>query len=155
MIKNRDQIDQAGRAFYWRRNPNESPMIAESTRPDIVIGFREGYEQALRDVKAALEPQESLSSPFKDHRYWSRLKEKVSTQDPAVCEYSGLPPVEYYSSREITIEDIHTIHKEMSDKELEEGVEMFKIGGETDEEKAYRIGWLNGYDEGVYDRENK
>ena len=84
----------------------------------------------------------------------SILKE-LSPQDPAICEYSGLPPVEYYSSREITIEDIHKIHKEMSDKELEEGVEVFKIGGETDEEKAYRIGWLNGYDEGVYDGENK
>lgn len=140
MIKNRDQIDQAGRAFYWRRNPNESPMIAESTRPDIVIGFREGYEEALRDVKAALEPQESLSSPFKDRRYWSRLKEKGSTQDPAVCEYSGLRPVEGYKEEEI---------------ELEEGVEMFKIGGETDEEKAYRRGYMDGYDEGLYDRENK
>ena len=41
------------------------------------------------------------------------------------------------------------------DIKLEEGVEMFKIGGETDEEKAYRMGWLNGYDEGVYDGENK
>ena len=41
------------------------------------------------------------------------------------------------------------------DIKLEEGVEMFKIGGETDEEKAYRMGGLNGYDEGVYDGENK
>ena len=84
MVKNRDQIDQAGREFYWRRNPNERQMIAESTRPDILIGYREGYEQALRDVKAALEPQESLSAPFKDHRYWSRLKEREKEKEEKI-----------------------------------------------------------------------
>ena len=41
-------------------------------------------------------------------------KETVSS----VCEYSGLPSVEYYSSREITIEDIRKIHQEMSEREL-------------------------------------
>ena len=66
---------------------------------------------------------------------------KTSPQDvPAVCEYSGLRPVEGYKEEEI---------------ELEEGVEMFKIGGETDEEKAYRRGYMDGYDEGLYDGENK
>ena len=38
--------------------------------------------------------------------------------------------------------------------ELEEGVEMFKIG-ETDEERAYRRGYMDGYDEGLYDGEYK
>jgi hypothetical protein len=74
---------------------------------------------------------------------------EAGTQDPA------------YSSREITIEDIHKIHKEMSDKELKEGVyksiieELDNREGETPEEKAYRMGWINGYEEGVYDGENK
>ena len=76
MIKNRDQIDQAGREFYWKRNPNERPIIAESTRPDILIGYREGYEQALRDIKAALEPQESISSPMKNKSVWQTIKER-------------------------------------------------------------------------------
>ena len=62
----------------------------------------------------------------------------VSPQDPAICEYSGLRPVEGYK------EDI----------ELEEGVEMFKID-ETDEERAYRRGYMDGYDEGLYDGEYK
>ena len=143
MIKNRDQIDQAGRAFYWRRNPNESPMIAESTRPDIVIGFREGYEEALRDIKAALEPQESLSSPFKDHRYWSRLKEKGSTQDPAICEYSGLRPVEGYKEEEVSKEFDKPL---IVDLDTEEGEKLAE---------AYRRGYADGYHEGVYDGQYK
>lgn len=76
MIKNRDQIDEAGRVFYWRRRPHADLLIAESTRPDMAIGYREGYEQALRDVKAALEPQESPNSPFKDKSVWQSIKER-------------------------------------------------------------------------------
>ena len=75
MIKNRDEIDEAGRAFYWRRNPHESPMIAESTRPDILIGYREGYEQALRDMKDALSPQ-TPRHPFKEKSVWQTIKER-------------------------------------------------------------------------------
>lgn len=49
---------------------------------------------------------------FCHNRGW----EKADPQDiPAVCEYSGLPAVEYYSSREITIEDIRKITKLMDD----------------------------------------
>ena len=75
MIKNRDEIDDAARAFYWRRNPNEAPIIAESTRPDIIIGYREGYEQALRDVKEALTPQ-TPRHPFKAKSVWENIKKR-------------------------------------------------------------------------------
>ena len=76
-----------------------------------------------------------------------KLNEVKPQDTPAVCEYSGLRPVEGY--------------KEMSDKELKEGVyksiidELDNREGETPEEKAYRMGWINGYEEGVYDGENK
>lgn len=59
-----------------------------------------------------------------------RKYKKGSPQDPAV----------YKRRDNTTIEDIHDIHREMLEIE------------ETDEEKAYRMGWLNGYERGVNDR---
>ena len=84
--------------------------------------------------------REVLSNMLLTTKQVESILKELSPQDPAVCEYSGLRPVEGYKEEEI---------------ELEEGVEMFKIGGETDEEKAYRRGYMDGYDEGLYDGENK
>jgi hypothetical protein len=52
-----------------------------------------------------------------DDSFKAAMEENRPQDIPAVCNYSGLPSVEHYSSREITIEDIHNIHKEMTDKE--------------------------------------
>lgn len=60
---------------------------------------------------------------------------KVSTQDPAICEYSGLRPVEGYKE-EKTVDSILEIE-------------------ETEEEAAYRKGYMDGYDEGLYDGQYK
>jgi hypothetical protein len=38
-------IEQKAREFYWKMNPNK--IIAENTRPDMVIA----YSQALKDLK--------------------------------------------------------------------------------------------------------
>jgi len=81
MIKNRDQIDEAGREFYWKRNPHERAIVAESTRPDMLIGYREGYEQALRDVKEALQPKEPVSSPMKNKSAWQTIKEREEEKE--------------------------------------------------------------------------
>ena len=53
--------------------------------------------------------------------------EKVSPQDPAICNYSGLRSISGYTREE---ED-------------------------TEEYKAYRRGWIDGYDEGLYDKNIK
>ena len=119
MIKNRDQIDEAGRAFYWRRKPNANIVIAESTRPDIVIGYREGYEQALRDIKAALEPQESPISPTKNKSVWQTIKERELGSDPLL---------EAFLADDIVREE-----------------------EKSPETVAYEQGWMDGYDEGLYD----
>ena len=42
--------------------------------------------EQVESILKELSPQESPSSPFKDHRYWSRLKEKGSTQDTPAIE---------------------------------------------------------------------
>lgn len=47
MEENIDSIDQKARAFYWSRNPGK--IMMEDTRPDMVIGYRAGYEQAIVD----------------------------------------------------------------------------------------------------------
>ena len=73
-MKNRDQIDKAAWEFFWKRTKKE--VNDEGTRPDMIIGYREGYEQALRDIKAALEPQESTSSPMKNKSVWQTIKER-------------------------------------------------------------------------------
>lgn len=66
---------------------------------------------------------------------------KVSTQDtvPAICEYSGLRPVEGYQE-EIDKEIKKAIIANLDTKEGKELVEVFKRG------------WLAGYDEGLDDR---
>lgn len=43
-----EAIEEKARKFYWKRNPNK--IIAENTRPDMVIG----YFQALTDLKQKL-----------------------------------------------------------------------------------------------------
>lgn len=59
---------------------------------------------------------------------WVIKERKVSPQDiPAVCNYSGLRSISGYT-------------KEQED---------------TEEYKAYRRGWLDGYDEGLYDKNVK
>ena len=41
---NEKDIEKKARDFYWRRNPNK--IIAESLRPDMVVG----YYQALKEL---------------------------------------------------------------------------------------------------------
>ena len=48
-MKNRDQIDLAAWEFFWKRTKKE--VNDEGTRPDMIIGYREGYEQAIRDME--------------------------------------------------------------------------------------------------------
>jgi hypothetical protein len=57
-----------------------------------------------------------------------------------ICEYSGLRPVEGYKE-EVTPQD----------PAIDDILEI----EETDEERAYRKGYMDGYDEGVYDGMNK
>ena len=100
--------------------------------------------------------REVLSNMLLTTKQVESILKELSPQDPAICEYSGLPPVEYYSSREITVEDIHKIHKEMSDKELEEGVYNAMIVDLDTEEgeklaEAYKRGYADGYQEGWND----
>lgn len=103
--------------------------------------------KTLEDVLKVLNALEISFDTSKVKKFNLHDVVEGSPQDPAICEYSGLRPVEGY--------------KEMSDKELKEGVyksiidELDNREGETPEEKAYRMGWINGYEEGVYDGENK
>ena len=61
---------------------------------------------------------------------WVIKEKKVKPQDtPAICKYSGLRPIEGYKEEEIDKKE------------------------ETPEEKAYRMGWINGYEEGANDKE--
>ena len=41
---NKQQIEEKAREFYWRRNPKK--MIAENTRPDLVVGYVQGFNEA-------------------------------------------------------------------------------------------------------------
>lgn len=71
---------------------------------------------------------------------------EVSPQDPAICEYSGLRPVEGYKE-----EETYRIDEEKIDDLMDT---LHKID-ETPEERAYRRGYMDGYDEGLYDGEYK
>jgi hypothetical protein len=67
-----------------------------------------------------------------------RKYKKLSPQDP--------------SPRDITIDDIHRIAKEMFKEETIDDILEIE---ETDEEAAYRKGYMDGYDEGLYDGQYK
>ena len=71
----------------------------------------------------------------------SILKE-LSPQDPAICNYSGLRPVEEFQE-EIDKEIVRII---IADLDTEEGKEKAE---------CFRRGWLAGYDKGLYDGQNK
>ena len=73
-MKNRDQIDLAAWEFFWKRTKKE--VNDEGTRPDMIIGYREGYEEAIRDFKASFVVPEALSKPFKDKSVWQTIKER-------------------------------------------------------------------------------
>lgn len=93
---------------------------------------------AENTLKEWLNPGVGIKLLRKDKVTLGKEYREINTQNtPAICEYSGLRPVEGYK-----------------ETKLEEGVEMYKIG-ETEEEKAYRRGYIDGYDEGLYDGENK
>lgn len=79
--------------------------------------------------------------------------DEISTQDPAICEYSGLRPVEGYQEEEEVIPSLSD--EEIMKMNLEEWERMEEIEEETDEERAYRRGYMDGYNEGVYDGEYK
>ncbi len=78
MIKTKNQIDEAGWDFYWRRKPNTIGMIAESSRPDIVIGYREGYEQAIRDIQ---DPAITINPNPKGIDVWKELYERYKATE--------------------------------------------------------------------------
>jgi hypothetical protein len=61
---------------------------------------------------------------------------------PAICEYSGLRPVEGYQE-EIDKEIKKAI---IANLDTEEGKELVEV---------FRRGWLAGYDKGLYDKEMK
>jgi hypothetical protein len=105
---------------------------------------------------------------------WRDLSEPLEgePQDLAICEYSGLRPVEGYQE-EIDKEIKKAIIANLDTEEGKKLVEAFRRGWlngykegqgikedyreieETEEYKAYRRGWLSGYDEGLYDKEVK
>jgi hypothetical protein len=65
---------------------------------------------------------------YSDNDMLEEYLKEVSTQDtPAICTYSGLRSISGYTKEE-------------------EG---------TEEYKAYRRGWIDGYDEGLYDKNIK
>jgi hypothetical protein len=43
-LEDEDDVDQLARDFYWKRNPDR--MMAENSRPDMVIGFVAGHNKA-------------------------------------------------------------------------------------------------------------
>ena len=78
-MKNRDQIDLAAWEFFWKRTKKE--VNDEGTRPDMIIGYREGYEEAIRDFKAGFVVPEALSKPFKDKSVWQTIKEREEEKE--------------------------------------------------------------------------
>ena len=95
--------------------------------------------------------EEYLREYFKDDTsredYWGPGWRDVSkpletdTQDPAICNYSGLRPVEGYKEEELN---------KIVDTEEERKDEIDRLLIDT-----YRRGWLAGYDEGLYDGQYK
>ena len=98
--------------IHWEMFKND---CMEKEKEQIIETSRNSYIAGYLDNQCKVD--ESMNFP---EEYYSQAynQEEVSPQNtPAICNYSGLPSVEHYSSREITIEDIHKIHKEMMDKE--------------------------------------
>ena len=91
---------------------------------------------------------------------------EVSTQDPAICNYSGLRPVEGYKEEKTDEEvmkegEIMRIkmyeYDEEVDKELNKRAIIVDLDTEEGEKlaEAYKRGYADGYHEGVYDRDYK
>lgn len=97
---------------------------------------------------------------FELHPYWtgdwekdkyafchSRRYKKTNPQDtPAICEYSGLRPVEGYKE-----EETYRINED----KIDDLMDTLHSIDETPEEAAYRRGYMDGYDEGLYDGQYK
>ena len=98
--------------------------------------------KTLEDVLKVLNALEISFDTSKVKKFNLHDVVEGSPQDPAVCEYSGLRPVEGYKE-EIDKEIKKPI---IADLDTEEGKELAE---------AYRRGWLAGYDEGLYDKEYK
>lgn len=117
------------------------------TDEDMAMEYFNDFGPGWRDISKPLKAVPSLSDEeimeMNQKEYERDLE--VDTQDPAICNYSGLRPIEGYKEENI-------------DKELNKIVD-------TEEERndkidrliidAYRRGWLAGYDEGLYDKEVK
>jgi len=73
----------------------------------------------------------------------TRMLEEIDTQDPAICEYSGLRPVEGYKEEEVIKEFDKPL---IVDLDTEEGEKLAE---------AYKRGYADGYHEGVYDGQYK
>lgn len=60
--KEKELVEQAAWAFYWRRKPDQI-IFAENSRPDIVIGFVEGvnwYKDHINNLsKGIVDPPEN------------------------------------------------------------------------------------------------
>jgi len=120
----REEINQARQKereqmidFYtWMRRNDSAEEYFHYTDEDMLEQYLNGdYGPGWRDLSEPLEgrPQDT----------------------PAICEYSGLRPVEGYKGEE-TIDSILEIE-------------------EIEEEAAYRKGYMDGYDEGLYDGQYK
>ena len=71
------------------------------------------------------------------------MLEEIDTQDPAICEYSGLRPVEGYKEEEVIKEFDKPL---IVDLDTEEGEKLAEV---------YKRGYADGYREGVYDKDYK
>jgi len=104
----------------------EEAVVSDMPASSWMDAYKEDY-QRLVTSGAFFELHPTWTGEWDKDKYafcYNKGWEKTSTQDPAVCEYSGLRPVEAYREEE------------------------------TDIQKAYRMGWLNGYDKGVNDKED-
>jgi hypothetical protein len=124
----REEINQARQKereqmidFYtWMRRNDSAEEYFHYTDEDMLEQYLNGdYGPGWRD----------LSEPL----------EREPQDTPAVCNYSGLRPVEGYQE-EIDKEIKKAI---IANLDTEEGKELVE---------AFRRGWLAGYDEGLYDR---
>jgi predicted RNase H-like HicB family nuclease len=108
--------------------------------PSWMDEYREEYDKLLKSGMF-FEIYPELTGEWEEDMYafcHDRKYKKPSPQDPA--------------SRDITIEDIHRIAKEMFEEETIDDILEIE---ETDEEAAYRKGYTDGYDEGLYDGQYK